>query len=155
MACWAVTIAAAWQFTGYVMALYLAGLRGIPAKLREAAAIDGAGTWRTYRYIIIPLLMPVTFTAIVLTGMNSIRVFDIVSAMSGSGAAFATDTLAFFMFQTTFGAYRYLAGRGHWRVYDHPVGVPGGALSDEHAAGGGDDELRHAIVVTWRNLSSC
>lgn len=107
---WAVTIAAAWQFTGYVMALYLAGLRGIPLELREAAAIDGAGTYKIYRHVIIPLLMPVTFTAIVLTGMNSIRVFDLVSAMSGSGAALGTDTLAFFMFQTTFGAYRYSLG---------------------------------------------
>ena len=89
------------------MALYLAGLRGIPQELREAAAIDGAGTYATYRYIIIPLLMPVTFTAIVLTGMNSIRVFDVLASMSGSGAAFSTDTLAFFMFQSTFGAYRY------------------------------------------------
>lgn len=106
----AVTIAAAWQFTGYVMALYLAGLRGIPNELREAAAIDGAGTFATYRYVIIPLLMPVTFTAIVLTGMNSIRVFDIIAPMGGSGPAFATDTLAFFMFQSTFGAYRYSLG---------------------------------------------
>ncbi len=107
---WAVTIAAAWQFTGYVMALYLAGLRGIPGELREAASIDGAGTWATYRYIIIPLLMPVTFTAIVLTGMNSIRVFDLVSALSGSGAGFSTDTLALNMFQTTFSAYRFSLG---------------------------------------------
>lgn len=107
---WAVTIAAAWQFTGYIMALYLAGLRGIPHELREAAAIDGAGTIATYRMVIIPLLKPVTFTAIVLTGMNSIRVFDLVSAMSGSGPAFATDTLAFYMFQSTFGAYRYSLG---------------------------------------------
>jgi glucose/mannose transport system permease protein len=107
---WAVTIAAAWQFTGYVMALYLAGLRGIPNEMREAAAIDGASTFATYRYIIIPMLMPVTFTVIVLTGMNSIRVFDLVSAMSGSGPAFATDTLAFYMFQSTFGAYRFSLG---------------------------------------------
>jgi len=107
---WAVTIAASWQFTGYVMALYLAGLRGIPQELREAAAIDGAGSYATYRYVIIPLLMPVTFTAIVLTGMNSIRVFDLVSAMGGSGPAFATDTLALYMFQSTFGAYRYSLG---------------------------------------------
>ncbi len=107
---WAVTIATSWQFTGYVMALYLAGLRGIPQELKEAASIDGAGTYATYRYIIIPLLMPVTFTAIVLTGMNSIRVFDVLASMSGSGPAFATDTLAFFMFQSTFGAYRYSLG---------------------------------------------
>lgn len=107
---WAVSIAAAWQFTGYVMALYLAGLRGIPQELREAAAIDGAGAFATYRYVIIPLLMPVTFTAIVLTGMNSIRVFDLVAAMGGSGPAFATDTLAFHMFQVTYGANRFALG---------------------------------------------
>lgn len=107
---WAVTIPAAWQFTGYVMALYLAGLRSIPNELREAAAIDGASTLAMYRRVIIPLLMPTTFTAIVLTGMNAIRVFDLVSAMSGSGPAFATDTLAFYMFQMTFGAYRYSTG---------------------------------------------
>jgi len=92
------------------MALYLAGLRGIPGELREAAAIDGAGTWSTYRFIIIPLLMPVTFTAIVLTGMNSIRVFDLVAAIGGSGAGNALDTLALNMFQTTFGAYRFSLG---------------------------------------------
>lgn len=107
---WAVTIAAAWQFSGYVMALYLAGLRGIPDELREAAAIDGASAFAIYRHIIVPLLMPVTFTAIVLTGMNSIRVFDLVTAMGGSGPAFATDTLAFNMFQTTFSSYRFSLG---------------------------------------------
>ena len=107
---WAVSIAAAWQFSGYVMALYLAGLRGIPAELREAASIDGAGTWATYRFIIIPLLMPVTFTVFVLTGMNSIRIFDVVSALGGPGPGNSIDSLALNMFQTTFGAYRFSLG---------------------------------------------
>jgi len=107
---WAVSIAAAWQFSGYVMALYLAGLRGIPAELREAAAIDGAGTWATYRYIIVPLLMPVTFTVFVLTGMNSIRIFDVVAALGGPGPGNSIDSLALNMFQTTFGAYRFSLG---------------------------------------------
>ena len=97
----AVTIASAWQFSGYVMALYLAGLRGISHDLREAAAIDGAGAWALHRHIIIPLLAPVTFTSIVLTGMGSIRVFDIPDVL-GTGAAFSTDALAFHMFQLTF-----------------------------------------------------
>jgi glucose/mannose transport system permease protein len=105
----AVTIAASWQFAGYVMALYLAGLRGINAELKEAAQIDGASTWQLYRRIIIPLLMPVTFTAIVLTGMGSIRVFDI-PAVLGTGAAFSTDMLAFHMFQLTFQSNRIALG---------------------------------------------
>jgi glucose/mannose transport system permease protein len=106
----AVTIPAAWQMTGYIMALYLAGLRSIPVEVREAAIIDGCGTFALYRYVIIPLLAPVTLTAIVLTGMGSIRVFDLVSAMGGSGAAYATDTLAFNMFQMTFQANRFALG---------------------------------------------
>ena len=101
----AITIAAAWQFTGYIMALYLAGLRGISDEVREAALVDGANTWNLYRRIIIPLLRPVTFTAIVLTGMGSIRVFDLVMILRGP--AFTTDTLAFHMYQATFGQYRF------------------------------------------------
>ncbi len=105
----AVTIAATWQFSGYVMALYLAGLRGISHELKEAAAIDGASTWQLYRRIIIPLLAPVTFTAVVLTGMGSIRIFDI-PAVLGTGAAFSTDALAFHMFQLTFQSNKMSSG---------------------------------------------
>jgi glucose/mannose transport system permease protein len=104
----AISLAAAWQFTGYIMALYLAGLRGISDEVREAAVVDGASTYRLYRHIIIPLLMPVTFTALVLTGMGSIRVFDLVMILAGP--AFSTDTLAFHMYQATFGMYRWSLG---------------------------------------------
>ena len=104
----AISIAAAWQFTGYVMSLYLAGLRGISDEIREAALVDGATTWALYRHIIIPLLMPVTFTAIVLTGMGSIRTFDLVVVLQGP--AFSTDMLAFHMYQATFGLYRFSLG---------------------------------------------
>jgi glucose/mannose transport system permease protein len=99
---YSIALAAAWQMTGYIMALYLAGLRGINNELLEAGQIDGCNTWGIYRHIIIPLLAPVTFTAIVLTGMGSIRVFDLVTAISGSGAAYGTDTMAFYMYQLTF-----------------------------------------------------
>ena len=58
--------------------------------------------------MIIPLLMPVTFTAVVLTGMNSIRVFDLVTMLGGP--AFSTDTLGFHMYQSTFGLYRFSLG---------------------------------------------
>jgi glucose/mannose transport system permease protein len=106
----AVAMAGAWQFTGYCMALYLAGMRGINLELMEAAQIDGAGTWDVYRRIIIPMLTPVTFTVLVLTGMNSIRVFDLVVAISGSGAGFTTDTLAFYMYQSIFQSSRFAQG---------------------------------------------
>ncbi len=106
----AIALAGAWQFTGYVMALYLAGLRGINSELMEAAQIDGANTWDLYRNVIIPMLSPVTFTALVLTGMGSIRVFDLVVAISGSGAGFTTDTMAFYMFQSIFQTSRFSQG---------------------------------------------
>jgi glucose/mannose transport system permease protein len=106
----AIALAAAWQFTGYVMSLYLAALRGINNELLEAAQIDGATTWNVYRNIVIPMLSPVTFTAIVLTGMGSIRVFDLVVAISGSGAGFTTDTMAFYMFQSIFQTSRFAQG---------------------------------------------
>ena len=105
----AVSVAGAWQFSGYVMALYLAGLRGISADLREAAAIDGCNSWQVYRHVIVPLLAPVTFTAVVLTGMGSIRVFDL-PAVLGTGAAFGTDALSYYMFTLTFQTQRYALG---------------------------------------------
>ncbi len=102
-----ITIAASWQFVGYIMALYLAGLRGISQEVREAALMDGCNTFTLYRHIIVPMLSGITFTAIVLTGMGAIRAFDIVAAMSGSGQAYSTDTLAFHMFEQTFLANRF------------------------------------------------
>ncbi|HZW32885.1 MAG TPA: sugar ABC transporter permease [Isosphaeraceae bacterium] len=105
----AVSVAGAWQFSGYVMALYLAALRGISNDLREAAAIDGCNTFNLYRYVIVPLLTPTTFTAIVLTGMGSIRVFDI-PAVIGTGAAFGADAMANYMFTLTFTSLKYALG---------------------------------------------
>lgn len=105
----AITIMGAWQFSGFVMALYLAGLRGIPNELREAAIIDGAGTLALYRYVYIPMLRPVTFTVIVLTGAGSIGNFDIPSII-GTGPGFATDSLGFYMFEQTFRSSRYGLG---------------------------------------------
>jgi glucose/mannose transport system permease protein len=106
----AVALAASWQMSGYVMALYLAGLRAIPIDLREAAAIDGAGAVALYRYLIIPLLRPVTFTVLVILGTLSLRVFDLTASMTQSGPAFADDTPAYFMFQTTFQSNHFSQG---------------------------------------------
>ena len=96
--------------SGYVMALYLAGLRGIPGEIREAAAIDGATGFALYRHIIIPLLMPVTLSAAILLGTYSLRLFDITVVMTSSGQGFSTDTPALFMFQTTFQSNKFSQG---------------------------------------------
>ena len=97
----AVTIAASWQFSGYVMALYLAGLRGISHELKEAAAIDGASTWQLYRRIIIPLLAPVTFTARSCSPAWA-RSVSSTFRRCWAPARRSAPTLAFYMFQLTF-----------------------------------------------------
>jgi glucose/mannose transport system permease protein len=106
----AVAIAAIWQFSGYTMALYLAGLRGIPLELREAAAIDGANQWKTFYYITLPFLRPITFGAIIILGHISLKIFDLVMAMTGSGPAFSSDVPAFFMYDTTFRGNHFAQG---------------------------------------------
>ena len=106
----AVAIAAVWQFSGYTMALYLAGLRGIPLELREAAAIDGANQWKIFYYITLPFLRPITFGAIIILGHISLKIFDLVVAMTGSGPAFSSDVPAFFMYDTTFRGNHFAQG---------------------------------------------
>jgi glucose/mannose transport system permease protein len=106
----AVVLAATWQMSGYVMALYLAGLRGIPQDLREGARVDGASEWQLFQHIILPLLRPITLSAIIILGHISLKIFDLTSAMTGPGPAFADDVPALFMFNTTFQGNHFAQG---------------------------------------------
>jgi glucose/mannose transport system permease protein len=106
----AVVIAAVWQMAGYTMALYLAGLRGIPEELREAARVDGATEWQVFRYIILPLLNPVTLSAVIILGHISLKIFDLISSMTGPGAGFSTDVPAYYMFDTVFRGNHFARG---------------------------------------------
>jgi glucose/mannose transport system permease protein len=108
----AVVIAATWQMSGYVMAMYLAGLRGIPEELREAARVDGATSLQVYRHIIVPLLNPITLGAMIILGHISLKIFDLVVAMTGPGPGFSSDVPAFFMFDTTFRGNNFAQGAG-------------------------------------------
>lgn len=107
----AIVIPATWQMSGFTMALYLAGLRSIPEPLREAARVDGAGEWQTYRYIVMPLLKPVTLSAVIILGHTSLKIFDLVMAITQEGGqGFSADVPAMNMWYTTFRALRF--GRG-------------------------------------------
>ncbi len=103
-------IAATWQMSGYTMAMYLAGLRGIPDELREAARVDGATEVQILRQIILPLLRPITLSAVIVLGHISLKIFDLVVSMTGPGPAFATDVPAFFMWDTTFRGNNFAQG---------------------------------------------
>ena len=75
---WAVLVATGWQHAGYIMLLYLAGLKGVDPALREAAAVDGASQWRTFFSVVFPVLRPINLIILVVTVINSLRAFDIV-----------------------------------------------------------------------------
>lgn len=105
-----VIIAAAWQLTGYTMAMYLAGLRGIPEELREQARVDGATEVNVYRHIILPMMRPITLSALIVLGHISLKIFDLVYTMTGRGSGFVTDVPGIFMFETTFQGNHYAQG---------------------------------------------
>ncbi len=104
----AIALAAIWQMSGYIMAMYLAGLRAIPAELHEAARVDGATEFQIYRRIVLPLLKPVTLSAVVVLGHISLKVFDLIVAVAGK--QLPLDVPAIYMWQTTFDGYFF--GRG-------------------------------------------
>ena len=103
-------IAAVWQMSGFVMALYLAALRGIPDELREAARVDGASEWQVFRRVVLPLLAPVTVTAVIILGHISLKIYDLQVAMTGQGIGFATDFPASYMWQTAFNDNQFAKG---------------------------------------------
>lgn len=103
-------IAATWQMSGYTMAMYLAGLRGIPDELREAARVDGASEAQILWKIILPLLKPITLSVVIILGHISLKIYDLVVAMTGPGIGFSTDVPAFFMWDTTFRGNHFARG---------------------------------------------
>lgn len=105
-----VVIAATWQMSGFVMVLYLAGLRAIPEELKEAARVDGAGELQVLRHVALPLLRPVTLSAMIILGHQSLKIFDLVVSMTQRGPGFATDVPALFMFETTFQGNHFARG---------------------------------------------
>jgi multiple sugar transport system permease protein/raffinose/stachyose/melibiose transport system permease protein len=75
---WAVLVAASWRHTGYMMILYLAGLKGVDPSLREASALDGANEWQTFKNVIFPTLRPTNTVVLVVTIIEALRAFDLV-----------------------------------------------------------------------------
>jgi glucose/mannose transport system permease protein len=104
----AIALAAIWQMSGYIMALYLGGLRAIPEELREAARMDGASEVKIYFKIIFPLLRPITLSAMIILGHISLKVFDLIIAVAGK--QLPLDVPAIYMWQTTFDGYFFARG---------------------------------------------
>ena len=96
-----------WKYIGFGIILLLAGLQGIPAELREAAALDGASYWQTTRRIVLPLLGPTIRIWIFLTIIGSLQLFDVVWIMTGGGPANASVTMATYLINRGFQSYEF------------------------------------------------
>jgi glucose/mannose transport system permease protein len=102
LAIYTIVIAAVWQTSGFVMAMFLAGLRGIDGEILKAAQMDGASAVQTYRRIVIPLLRPAFLSAFVVLAHLAIKSYDLVIAMTNGGPGRSTELPATFMYSYTF-----------------------------------------------------
>ena len=101
-AIYTVVLAAVWQSSGFAMAMFLAGLRGIDNEIMRAAQIDGASNWKLYTRIILPQLRPAFLSAFVILAHLAIKSYDLVIALTGGGPGRATELPATFMYSYTF-----------------------------------------------------
>ena len=102
MAIYTVVIAGVWQASGFVMALFLAGLRSVDSEIIKAAQVDGIPTTRIYTAIIIPSMAPIFLSAFIVLAHLAIKSFDLVIALTGGGPGYATDLPATYMYAMAF-----------------------------------------------------
>ncbi len=107
IALYSVILASLWQAMGWYMLIYVAGLEAVPQEVIEASVIDGAGGFRRYISVIIPLVIPSVTICLFLTLTNSLRVFDIVYAMTQGGPGYATTTVILDIYNTSFNSFLY------------------------------------------------
>ncbi|QVQ54896.1 sugar ABC transporter permease [Spiractinospora alimapuensis] len=96
----AMALPAIWQLSGYIMALFLAGFRGVSEDLREAARVDGCSEWQVYWHVVMPQLRPVTLSAVIILGHMSLKVFDLIIAIAGK--QIVADVPAVYMWDMVF-----------------------------------------------------
>jgi len=97
---------AIWRQVGYVMVLYLAGLQSVDPFLVEASKIDGANGWQTFLHVILPQLQPISIVVVVISIIDSLRAFDLVSVMTRGGPFNRSSVLANFMYIESFNNYK-------------------------------------------------
>ncbi len=99
MVMYAIVIAGIWQGAGFVMALMLAGLRGIDDDIWKAAKVDGIPAWRTYIQIVLPMMKPVMITTFVIVGSGAVRIYDLVVALTDGGPGVSSDVPSRYIYQ--------------------------------------------------------
>jgi len=94
-----------WQWTPLVMLIVLGGLASLPAEPYEAAELDGAGAWQSFRHITLPLVWPFIMVALVLRAVDALKAFDTIFVISGGGPGTASETINLYLYQTAFAYY--------------------------------------------------
>ncbi len=102
-----VILASIWRNAGYYMIIYLAGLQGIPYELYEAAKMDGASGWQSFRRITLPMLTPITFFVSIMLTISCFKVFDLIYTMTEGGPGRATNVLVMHIYQSAFTEYKF------------------------------------------------
>ncbi|MGW0226107.1 carbohydrate ABC transporter permease [Streptomyces tendae] len=105
-ALYAVLVPALWRQIGYVMVLYLAGLKGIDPALHEAAKVDGAGRWQRFRHVTLPQLRSVNAVVLSVIVIDSLRSFDVVWSLTRGGPYHSSELLSTYMYSTAFQSLR-------------------------------------------------
>jgi raffinose/stachyose/melibiose transport system permease protein len=103
-------VASIWQGVGFSMVLFLAGLQTVPSELVDAAKVDGANAWQRFRAVTIPALRPTSVVVIILTIINSLKVFELVVGMTGGGPAQSTQVLALWSYTQSFTNHQFGMG---------------------------------------------
>jgi ABC-type sugar transport system permease subunit len=105
----AILVAIAWRHTGYIMVLYLAGLKSVDSSLREAALLDGSNEWQVFRHVIFPSLKPINVVIAVITVIEALRAFDIIFVLD---VPRRTEVLSILTTNNLFGEGGGNVGRG-------------------------------------------
>lgn len=99
---WSIIIVVIWQFAGYSMVIYLAGLEGVPREIIEAAEIDGAGYWKRFWFVVRPFLYPAITVTLMLSIIGGFKLFDQVYILTGGGPGQASQTISTMMYRNAF-----------------------------------------------------
>jgi putative chitobiose transport system permease protein len=102
-----VVVVEAWQSAGYFMMIYLAGLQSIPYELHEAAQLDGAGWWRRFAHVTVPLIRPYAAVCLVLGGISAMQSFASIFVMTRGGPQGASTTLGFYIWSEAFEDFNF------------------------------------------------
>lgn len=100
-------IVSVWKSAGFPMLIFLAGLKGIPSYLYEAARIDGANRFALFRYVTLPMLTPVTFFVLIISIFDAFQTFEVTLTMTGGGPIRASTTLSYYIYLNAFQFFRY------------------------------------------------